>query len=253
MNSGLGVYSRSAVMVHFKKTTRMRFIVTITILLLGQLVYGQSNKSDIKFGLYGIYADPSLYQELTINESGKFLFYDRVELGTSNKYEGKWKIEQNKLTLYDFENRKRKPIPTKYTLNKDELCSVTRNEICFKWQEKEKTSKQHIDNIRKVFEDYVKYQESTDSQDDKNLMTESLKSLIIVTEKDELDLLVNVWMYYDPTDYPDNPEIYRILKISRPHSIDAVKNRIDNKKEWESDESAPYSDLKNLLQRLENE
>lgn len=110
----------------------------------------------------------------------------------------------------------------------------------------------HIKNIRYVFEDYIQYQESTDSQDDKNLMSQSLKSLTIVSGKEELDLLINVWMYYDPTDYPDIPEIDRILKNSRPYSIEAVKTRIDNKKEWETDESAPYSDLKNLLQRLEN-
>jgi len=240
-------------MVHFKKTTTMKLGLTFITILLFQLSFGQNNKTEIKYGLYGSYADPSWYQELTINENGKFMFYDRVELGTSTKYKGKWKIEQNKLTLYGFKNNKRKPIPTIFIYKNDQLCSVTKNEICFKWQDKKQISNQHIDNIRKVFEDYIKYQESTDSQDDKNLMTESLKSLTVVTDKNELDLLIKVWMYYDPTDYPDIPEIYRILKDSRPHSIEAVKNRIDNKKEWETDDTARYSDLKNLLQRLENE
>jgi hypothetical protein len=114
-------------------------------------------------------------------------------------------------------------------------------------------TKQHIDKIKTVFENYVKYQESTDSQDDKDLMTKSLKSITCVTNNDELELLINVWMYYDPTDYPDIPEIYRILKGSKPHSIEAVKNRIDNKKEWETGDTAPYTDLKVLLKRLENE
>jgi len=114
-------------------------------------------------------------------------------------------------------------------------------------------TKQHIDKISKIFENYIEYQESTDSPDNKDLMSKSLKAITSLTNKDELELLINVWMYYDPTDYPDIPEIYRILKNSRPNSIEAVKNRIDNKKEWETNESAPYSDLKNLLQRLENE
>ncbi len=117
----------------------------------------------------------------------------------------------------------------------------------------DKTSKQHFENIRTVFENFIKYQESTDSPDNKDLMSKSLKSLTIVTNKDELELLINMWMYYDPTDFPDIPEIYRILKNSRPQSIVAVKNRIDNKKEWETDESAPYSDLRNLLKQLESE
>lgn len=117
----------------------------------------------------------------------------------------------------------------------------------------DKTSKQHFENIRTVFENFIKHQESTDSPDNKDLMSKSLKSLTIVANKDELELLINVWMYYDPTDFPDIPEIYRILKNSRPQSIVAVKNRIDNKKEWESDKSAPYSDLRNLLKQLESE
>ena len=114
-------------------------------------------------------------------------------------------------------------------------------------------NKQTIQNIKFVFDDYVKYQESTDSKADKDLMTSSLKSLNKVTNLDELEVLVNVWMYYDPTDFPCRPEINRILKISRPESIEAVKKRMANKKEWESEESAPYSDLKNLLKQLENE
>lgn len=115
------------------------------------------------------------------------------------------------------------------------------------------TTKQHIDTIRKIFEKYIKHQESTDTLDNKDLMSKSLQSIASVINRDELELLINVWMYYDPTDYPDIPEIYRILKASRPHSMEAVQNRISNKKEWETLNSAPYSDLKNLLQQLENE
>jgi hypothetical protein len=111
----------------------------------------------------------------------------------------------------------------------------------------------HIKSIKYIFEDYIQYQESTDSPDDKALMTESLKSLTVVTKKEELELLINVRMYYDPTDFPSIPEIDRILKLSKPQSIKAVKNRITHKKEWENEESAPYSDLKNLLKQLKEE
>lgn len=114
-------------------------------------------------------------------------------------------------------------------------------------------NKQTIQNIKFVFDDYVKYQESTDSKADIDLMTSSLKSLNKITNLNELEVLINVWMYYDPTDFQGIPEINRILKISRPESIEAVKKRMANKKEWENEESAPYSDLKNLLKQLENE
>lgn len=114
-------------------------------------------------------------------------------------------------------------------------------------------NKQTIQNIKFVFDDYVKYQEATDSKADIDLMTSSLKSLNKITNLNELEVLINVWMYYDPTDFQGIPEINRILKISRPESIEAVKKRMANKKEWENEESAPYSDLKNLLKQLENE
>lgn len=110
-----------------------------------------------------------------------------------------------------------------------------------------------IKNIHSIFENYIEFDESTDSHENKELMSKSLKSLNVVTDKDDLNLLINVWMYYDPTDFAEINEIYRILKHSRPQSIDAVKFRIAHKKDWESEDSAPYSDLKSVLKRLEHE
>lgn len=109
----------------------------------------------------------------------------------------------------------------------------------------------HIQNIKNIFDDYVKYQESTDSQEHKNLMTKSLKSLNKLTDPNELDLLINVWMYYDPTDFPSRNAVFTILENSRPESIKAVKTRINNKKEWETDNTAPYSELNELLKQID--
>jgi len=111
----------------------------------------------------------------------------------------------------------------------------------------------HIKNIRYVFDDYTKSEESTDSQDDKDLLTKSLKSLTVVTIPEDLELLINVWMYYDPTDFPSRGLVYEVLKENKTVSIEAVIKRINNKKEWESDDTAPYSDLVELLKRLEIE
>jgi hypothetical protein len=107
-----------------------------------------------------------------------------------------------------------------------------------------------IKNIRHIFEDYIQNQESTASNDDKDLMTQSLKTLEIVKDKSDLELLINVWMYYDPTDYVGTSEIYRILGNSKPESIEAIKRRIHNKKDWENENSAPYSDLTKLLMKI---
>ncbi len=108
-----------------------------------------------------------------------------------------------------------------------------------------------IEAIKKVFDDYVKYQESTDSQENKDLMTNSLKSLDKVKEPDELEILINIWMYYDPTDFPSRDLVFNVLQKNRPESIQAIKTRINNKKEWETDNTAPYSELNYLLKQLD--
>lgn len=109
----------------------------------------------------------------------------------------------------------------------------------------------HIQNIKNIFDDYVKYQESTDSEDDKDSMTKNLESLNKVTDPNELDILINVWMYYDPTDFPCRNLVFKILENSRPESITAIKTRIKNKKEWEMDDTAPYSELNDLLRQID--
>jgi hypothetical protein len=108
-----------------------------------------------------------------------------------------------------------------------------------------------IQSIEKVFEDYRKYQESRDSQDDKELVMRSLESLNSVKSQNDLEILINVWLYYDPTDFPTRNLVYRVLKDSKPESIIAVKKRQENKKEWEREDSAPYSELDYLLTELE--
>lgn len=108
-----------------------------------------------------------------------------------------------------------------------------------------------LEAIKNVFDNYVKHQESTDSQNNKDLMTNSLKSLDKVTEPDELEILINIWMYYDPTDFPSRDLVFNVLQKNRPESIQAIKTRINHKKEWEIDNSASYSELNYLLKQLD--
>jgi hypothetical protein len=110
----------------------------------------------------------------------------------------------------------------------------------------------NIQNIKKIFENYIKQEESTDSPDNKNLMISSLKSLTNVSNPDDLELLINVWMYYDPTDFPSRELVCDVLKKNKRESIKAIKTRIKQKKKWETDEVAPYSDLHGLLNDLNN-
>jgi hypothetical protein len=108
-----------------------------------------------------------------------------------------------------------------------------------------------IQTVDRIFKDYIKYSESTDSQDDKDAMTKALQALKQSKSETDLIVLINVWMYYDPTDFPSRDLVYKILANSRPESIYAVKTRISKKKNWETDDTAPYSELKDLLKQLD--
>jgi hypothetical protein len=81
-------------------------------------------------------------------------------------------------------------------------------------------------------------------------MENSLKSLNKVTDHEELEVLINVWMYYDPTDFPSRNLVLNILEKNRAESIKAIKTRINNKKEWETNDKAPYSELNALHNQL---
>ena len=81
----------------------------------------------------------------------------------------------------------------------------------------------------------------------------SLESLNSVKSQNDLEILINVWLYYDPTDFPTRKLVSRGLKDSRPESILAVKKRQENQKAWEREDSAPYSELDYLLTELEKE
>lgn len=109
-----------------------------------------------------------------------------------------------------------------------------------------------IKNIKVVFENYIQHEESTDSADNKEVMVKNLNALTTLTNPEDFSLLIHVWMYYDPTDFPSRALVYGILQKNIPLSIEAVKERIKNKEEWESQDAAPYSELSYLLETLEN-
>jgi hypothetical protein len=113
------------------------------------------------------------------------------------------------------------------------------------------TYKQAMKNIRGIFENYKTNEESIESEDNKYIMTTSLNSLQSVTDKNDLELLINIWNYYDPTDYSCRKEIYKILLQNKTISINAVKDRMKHKMNWEN-EDLSGTEFKNLLEQLEH-
>ena len=57
-------------------------------------------------------------------------------------------------------------------------------------------------------------------------------------------------MYYSVTDFPTREYVEMVLESQNSQSIKAVKLRIKNKKDWEGKQTAPYSELYDLLEEL---
>jgi hypothetical protein len=100
-----------------------------------------------------------------------------------------------------------------------------------------------IQTVRKIFKSYIELEESVDSDENKKAMTKALKQLFSTTERKDLSLLIDVWMYYDPTDYPTRKLIEPIFHKEKEATLVAVEKRLKSKKKWESNDSAPYSEL----------
>jgi hypothetical protein len=113
--------------------------------------------------------------------------------------------------------------------------------------------KKPVKTIERIFNQYNEFQESTDSRDNLDSLKNSLK-ILENTEVNNADLtlIVNVWMYYTVTDFSTMEYTEKVLFSHRQQSIIVVENRIQNKMEWETEASAPYSDLKSLLEKLKN-
>ncbi len=107
-----------------------------------------------------------------------------------------------------------------------------------------------IQTVDRVFKSYIKYSESTDSPSEKDAMENALKLLQTKSKVKYLPLLINVWMYYDPTDFYARELIEPIFLRDKQAALTAIEKRLNKKKKWESQETAPYSDLVSLKDEL---
>lgn len=121
-------------------------------------------------------------------------------------------------------------------------------EKLFEENPKKHDNTEALKTIKKIFDEFVTYEDGLDGEDNKNAMTQSLKSLNEVTEPKDLELLINVWNYYDPTDYSCRNLVLNVLLQNKATSIIALKEIIKNMKSWEKIEE---TDFKYLLEQLE--
>jgi hypothetical protein len=106
-----------------------------------------------------------------------------------------------------------------------------------------------IKTVDRIFKEYVKFNDS-DSDDNKSKMEKSFLAVKDNCRPVDLELLINVWMYYDPTDFKTRELIEPIFFKYKKASLDAVKKRLNHKRKSEAVDMAPYTDLLNLKNRL---
>ena len=107
-----------------------------------------------------------------------------------------------------------------------------------------------IKKIDKIFDDYTKQKENVDSEDNMVEMELTLKSLQKKCDFKYFPKLIEVWMYYDPTDFPTRRFILPILLLDKSEAFKAIENRIKKKKKWETKDNSPFSDLLSLRDEL---
>jgi len=107
-----------------------------------------------------------------------------------------------------------------------------------------------IQTVTQIFNHYVDLSDGTDSETNKEDVKNALISLQEPGNKAVLSLLIDVWMYYDPTDFPTRSLIEPIFIQNKQDALNAIETRLRNKRKTEKTNVAPYSDLIELKQTL---
>lgn len=66
------------------------------------------------------------------------------------------------------------------------------------------------------------------------MIKDCLESLNVIESPEYLQLLLNIWLYYDATDFLTRSYVFQVLKKNKAKSILAIEKRQKNKKDWES-------------------
>ncbi|MEO8770004.1 MAG: hypothetical protein ABI402_07960 [Ferruginibacter sp.] len=110
-----------------------------------------------------------------------------------------------------------------------------------------------IQIVNRNFKVYISTDDNSPSWKIRKEMLDALTQLQqSVNEKKDFPLLVNVWMYYTPTDFPTRDLVGPIFNKHKVAALQAIDQRLQHKKKWEDKGTAPYSELIELQKQLLN-
>jgi len=113
-----------------------------------------------------------------------------------------------------------------------------------------KETKTSIRTINEICTAYKHSCENVESQKNQDAFKKAINSLNIISNEKDFQILIEAWMYYDPTDFPTRSLIEPVLIKNKKLALKAVNKRLANKTEWEYEYTAPYSDLSSLKSKL---
>ena len=107
-----------------------------------------------------------------------------------------------------------------------------------------------IQTVERIFNNYIKSSGDIDSLDNEKAMAGALATLRRESSEKDLPLLINVWMYYDPTNFSVRELIEPIFNKDKPSSLAAINRRLKKKTKGENNKTAPYTDLISLREKM---
>jgi len=81
-------------------------------------------------------------------------------------------------------------------------------------------------------------------------MRQALQSLSDTMSRGDMLTLLDVYMYYMPTDFPAGSLVYAVFERNREATREAIEYRIKHKRKWESEQT--LTDLRELKKQLEH-
>lgn len=103
----------------------MKFLAILFFFIFAFILSAQKNNT-VQTGLYAVYLDISTYTELNIKADSTFTYLYKGCTGIGLRNQGKWKISNGKLVLYDFE-KKSLQLPDIWKIKKGKIINSTQN------------------------------------------------------------------------------------------------------------------------------
>jgi len=105
----------------------------------------------------------------------------------------------------------------------------------------------NIKTIRHIYSEFISSEEDTDSEDNKTAMTKAIKSLKDNLSVKEIDLLIEIWLQYDPMDFPTKDLVLPILKKNAKATLLEINKQLKKKIDTESSTFNDVTILKKAL------